>query len=1085
VGFTPEGSVSKDTRVQVALTNWGGLVTEVTPTNCPEGASPDNQECAFVPGKLQSRPGFKRVFDDPVGTVTFTYGKTYIDPINVVRNLYLASDGTLYLENGSGPPTVLGATTPGSFAKSTTAFGREYIAISDGLHGQEVPLQYDGTNLDRVTQDGPGAPPTIVSTPLPPVNLAQLAGIYQSRMNNVVTAHTASAHGLKVGYLAQILGVTPAPIAVIDTLVIDNDNNPGVATITVTPAASPVVTDIQFTPEQFVIIIAPTPHIQANITSLNRQGGIVTVETATAHLLQTGAMITIDGTGDATVDGMIFGVTSTSGPQTFTFLQSDADLTLGAAGTVAINWPFASQQFEVVAAPGPNQFQINVAYSNGTWTTGEVHFPWDGTFYVTSVPNSTTFTYQQYGPDDLNTLYPGTVTPKGQAAPGKHQMQVLYLTRQGYTTKPSPPVKFIANGDQYLDVSNIPLGPPNVVARILAFTGADGSEFFYIPVPAQVNGQVVSTATQINDNTTTSVRLDFGDPTLFAGLDIGPNVIGNDLPSQRIMDSAIGFGFYGSRLITYGQRNNIQNFQGMSFDSGAFPSNPTLPTGWTASGSGAGGALAAGHFGRGWQFSSGGGIFQTAYLDYGGGQIVTPNTKYRFRAWFKGLGATATLTISSASTGFSSTATIISNNASGSWLEAAFSLKMPAAIPIDMTLTLSGTGGGLIDEMSVIFADNPYLDKVLFGSYVDNPEGFDGVSGEFGPTDDTHKIMNIAVIRSTLYLLTRDPAGRLHSTVNNGTTEPAGWTTNEVATMCGSLSTFGLTVSQADDDTGAGGEQWMAWASQSGVRIFGGDQPWKISQEIQTPGINQPGWTDIVLDAALSIWALNDPSRRRMYFGLPFGEAGSPANPASAPTDIYVLDYTDLDTAWEIAQASPYRSGGRDMQAPYTSRKWTIWHRPMNSAAIMERSGGGLSPETENLQVPVFMGGNGQSPNFVPGFGNCYTLASQCSDDDYGQFFPYYTTYFFVNHALEAALGLGGQRKLLQFLQFVAQIPEESTTTTGHVIVTIFCNSLRNPWPIAFPRDLKHDQDFDIETPGGNAEAQRFAIQFAWFPGAS
>src|SRR6185369_17043678 len=123
--------------------------------------------------------------------------------------------------------------------------------------------------------------------------------------------------------------------------------------------------------------------------------------------------------------------------------------------------------------------------------------------------------------------------------PGKHQMQVLYLTRQGYTTRPSPPVKFIANGDQYLDVSNIPIGPPNVVARILAFTGADGSEFFYIPVPAQINGQVVSTATQINDNTTTSVRLDFGDPTLFAGLDIG--TIGNDLPSQVILDSVLGF----------------------------------------------------------------------------------------------------------------------------------------------------------------------------------------------------------------------------------------------------------------------------------------------------------------------------------------------------------------------------------------------------------------------------------------------------------------------------------------------------------------------------------------------------------------
>jgi hypothetical protein len=204
---------------------------------------------------------------------------------------------------------------------------------------------------------------------------------------------------------------------------------------------------------------------------------------------------------------------------------------------------------------------------------------------------------------------------------------------------------------------------------------------------------------------------------------------------------------------------------------------------------------------------------------------------------------------------------------------------------------------------------------------------------------------------------------------------------------------------------------------------------------------------------------------------------------ATAPTVIFVLDYKDLDTAYEIAQASPYRSGGRGMQAPYTARKWTEWHRPMNSAAIMVRSAG-LSPDV-TLQVPVFMGGNGLAPNTVAGFGNCYTLKSQCSDDDYGQFFPYYTTYFFVNHELEAILGLGGQRKLLQFFQFVAQIPQESTSTSGHLVVTIYQNSLGNAWPITFSRDLVKDQHFDIETPGGNPEAQRFAIKFAWFPGAS
>ena len=50
-----------------------------------------------------------------------------------------------------------------------------------------------------------------------------------------------------------------------------------------------------------------------------------------------------------------------------------------------------------------------------------------------------------------------------------------------------------------------------------------------------------------------------------------------------------------------------------------------MPTGWVASGSGAGGALAAGHYGRGWQFSGGGGISQGFYLDAYGGPIATPS----------------------------------------------------------------------------------------------------------------------------------------------------------------------------------------------------------------------------------------------------------------------------------------------------------------------------------------------------------------------------------------------------------------------------------------------------------------------------
>ena len=44
---------------------------------------------------------------------------------------------------------------------SATQFGREYMAFSDGLMGQDLPRQYDDTNFDRVSQIGPAEGPAV------------------------------------------------------------------------------------------------------------------------------------------------------------------------------------------------------------------------------------------------------------------------------------------------------------------------------------------------------------------------------------------------------------------------------------------------------------------------------------------------------------------------------------------------------------------------------------------------------------------------------------------------------------------------------------------------------------------------------------------------------------------------------------------------------------------------------------------------------------------------------------------------------------------------------------------------------------
>src|SRR5271165_4731112 len=124
------------------LTVFGSWVTEVAPEAVPENISPDCQDVVFAPGQVGSRPALQRVFSTPfpVGGPDFLiptvmYEKSFKTPTGDIKNLYLDSNGILWVEdltNSPGTYTELMVTTLGSFCKSITSFGREYIAISDG-----------------------------------------------------------------------------------------------------------------------------------------------------------------------------------------------------------------------------------------------------------------------------------------------------------------------------------------------------------------------------------------------------------------------------------------------------------------------------------------------------------------------------------------------------------------------------------------------------------------------------------------------------------------------------------------------------------------------------------------------------------------------------------------------------------------------------------------------------------------------------------------------------------------------------------------------------------------------------------------
>jgi len=139
----------------------------------------------------------------------------------------------------------------------------------------------------------------------------------------------------------------------------------------------------------------------------------------------------------------------------------------------------------------------------------------------------------------------------GNISPGAHQCAVIFVTRQGYWTIPSPPVTWTAAGGKKVNVTNIPTGPSNIVQRLLAFTGAGGANFYQVP----------ATMT-INDNVTTSLEVDFDDTILLAGVSMDNLFANVELPDQ------LGVIAYSDRLFWWGERAKMPNWRNLSFDGG-------------------------------------------------------------------------------------------------------------------------------------------------------------------------------------------------------------------------------------------------------------------------------------------------------------------------------------------------------------------------------------------------------------------------------------------------------------------------------------------------------------------------------------
>jgi hypothetical protein len=781
-----------------------------------------------------------------------------------------------------------------------------------------------------------------------------------------------------------------------------------------------------------------------------------------------------------------------------------------------------------VAPQGGGQWNIYIAVAgnsgyNGTiWNTGTLSLPYTLVTTTAALPittgavtianagayNGTWQIVTNYGwaggtTGWVNTKFfgtaaggGGTVTgSSGNISAGTHWCSCAFLTRSGYLTKPSPPVYWVSNGNCQAQIANLPLGPPNVVARVLLFTPANGSQYFTLlqttTIPNPSGGaSIITPALIVADNVSTSATVNFSDNALMAGT--ACNITGNNLFNLQTLGPSLGVFSYSSRMFFWGALNKIPNLLNMGFNGG-YNGLLTSPTGWSVIASGGTLTTAGMTFGFGWQITGTGGgpvgqLSQSAYQDMFGIPILAANTQYSFTckafASANSLAGSVVCALYSPTQGTLATATIAMSaiTTTAGWVQAIFSAKTPAAIPNDVQLQIYATGlpnGATVTlaEAMAYYTNSP-MQLAARASYAFNPESFDGVTGTIGPSSDANPIQCMNMLKNALIIKT---SGGIHTTsdagtepggsVVNGTFTP-GWTVTAVTRAVGALSF--RSGDGGKFGAGSGGPEFDFTADEAGLYIFAGGEMYKVSQEYT------PDWKKINFAAKSTIWVCNDSDARRCYVGLPI-------NGASSPNVIYVLDYRLCDTAAQIAAAPELHVSAYTgkMIATDLSRKWTRWQTPAPCGALMTRW---ISSSVGNVTKFCVGAGNSSTPGQVASYGNAYYFDdtpnsngapgysySWGCDDDYGTVLSYWISHFFPSHMEETMFKISNYRKT--FPNVTAQV-----AGIGTMQLTPFIDNLQNPWPLTSPVMLNAIQNYDVDFPLNVVGAERCAFKYAPSP---
>lgn len=969
--------------------------------------------------------------------------KTYLTPSGGQRLLIWDSLGNMWKENPQGTLNLINARGyTGLNYNSQTIFGREYQAFSNALGGFDIPRQYDDTNWDRVSQDGPGSAPTVTDLSWP------ITVLVRDGITNIVTVDVAVPFATVQKSINIASQVTIAGVQ-------------GDLTLNGTyPCAG--MQDLGASGTQLLLWGSAGGFA---ISAIQRQAGVVTATLAgTPPTLPASTPLIISNVQDSSYNGS-FPLATLSGNQ-ITWPQAGAN-SVSVGGTLYIQFYQApiytvspigiGQTGGSNAVPGVNlignvvdQFLAgnlikvsgnSVAGWNGTFTINAsvlpVYFaPGSSQLQQTGIPLAA----QQQGltvvyivppvspPTTIGaggqaqTLLPasapgasGVVGPTGNISTGLHAVSLAFVTRQGLITRAAVPNRWDAQGNFQAVCSSIATGPSNIAQRLLLFTPAispPATTGTFYSLPTGSTALTTPAVMLINDNTTTSLTVDFSDAILISGF--AAEYLFSEI---EIGECAAVLG-YNSRTVWLGERSRISNLVNLSFDGGWVTTTlGVLPRGWSGTGQLVNVASNLGYPGD-WGDALGfigdgatptiGPVFQSAYKDYLGVPILQPNTSYSVRARVYSHNAAQGklhIVLQSTSGGFTTTGLVVNPplQLTGNLPYVEFTASLTdaplAVIPADLQLqiyvdgTLTNGAYIFVDSLEIFPTNTPLNSSVARISYAFNPEGFDGVTGQVQVRPGDGQTLRAGFpLRNSLYLAKDHYLGYV---TDDGVNEPANWQFTEVD------ATTGICGPNAVDWT----NEWAVFAERSGLWICWGSDPVKLTPEIQSDAsfAGRVSWASINWAAATSIWVRIDRTNKMIL-------VGAPINGSTVPNVVFMMDYRWLDSAEDIANSPcvAYSGFTGKILSHGRARRWAIWSISAGAMCFAERADGTSQP---------FFGNDGANGLLWQQM-DCALQSVDALSAGNTQIPWIYQTYAAPSHTDEEVLQLRAHRKLLGYLKW-------------------------------------------------------------------